>query len=221
MSFPDWLRPIADAAAHTPAERFSHLRPPSDGAARPSAVLILFGDTQGEPDVLLTARANGLRRHAGQVSFPGGAIDPGDDGPVGAALREAVEETGLDRTGVDVLATMPTLWIPVTNYAVTPVLAWWRRPAPVRVVDTAEVASVHRVPLDHLLDPANRLRHPSGTIGPAFRIGNLLMWGFTAGVLSRLLQLAGLERPWDLPAWNSCLPSLATCRKEPESCFSG
>jgi 8-oxo-dGTP pyrophosphatase MutT (NUDIX family) len=198
MNLPHWLRPIADVT-NVQAEDFTNFTPPANGSARPSAVLLLFGESGGRPDVLLTERANGLRSHAGQVSFPGGTIDPDDDGPAGAALREGVEETGLDPVGVDILGTLPTLWIPFTNYAVTPVLAWWRRPSPVRVIDPGEVASVHRVPLDHLLDPANRLqvRHPSGTIGPAFRVGELLVWGFTAGVLARVFEVAELDKPWD------------------------
>lgn len=197
MTTPAWMEPLVDAAT-SPAHTFSRFVPPADGSARPSAVLLLFGETDGRPDIVLTERANGMRNHAGQVSFPGGAIDPEDHGPVDAALREAVEETGLDPSGVDVLATLPTLWIPVTNYAVTPVLAWWRIPTPIRAVDPSEVASVHRVFLDELLDPANRIRyrHPSGAYGPAFRVGGLVVWGFTAGVLARLFELAGLERPW-------------------------
>jgi hypothetical protein len=82
---------------------------------------------------------------------------------------------------------------------VTPVLARWRSPSQVSVVDEAEVARVVRAPLDELLDPANRFvsRHPSGYLGPAFRVQGLYVWGFTAGLLSRLLAIAGLERPWD------------------------
>lgn len=196
---PPWLRPIADAAGAIPSERLARWLPPADGSARASAVLVLFGESGGDPDVLLTERAPGLRRHAGQAAFPGGVSDPGDGGPAGTALREGVEETGIDPAGVDVLATLPPLWIPVTNYAVTPVLAWWREPCEVRVVDAAEVASVRRVPLRALLDPANRLsvRHPSGTVGPAFRTHGLLVWGFTAIVLSHLFEAAGIDEPWD------------------------
>ncbi|HEX6937276.1 MAG TPA: coenzyme A pyrophosphatase, partial [Actinomycetes bacterium] len=71
--------------------------------------------------------------------------------------------------------------------------------SPVGVVDRGEVASVHRVPLADLLDPANRLRvsHPSGYVGAAFRVAELLVWGFTGGLLDRLLRLAGWEQPWD------------------------
>jgi hypothetical protein len=126
-------------------------------------------------------------------------VDPGDDGVVEAALREAVEETGLDPAGVDVFGTLPALFLPVSDFVVTPVLGWWREPSPVGVVDPAEVASVHRVLLADLLDPANRflVSHPSGYVGAAFGVGDLLVWGFTAGLLDRLLRLAGWERPWD------------------------
>jgi 8-oxo-dGTP pyrophosphatase MutT (NUDIX family) len=140
-----------------------------------------------------------MRSHPGQVSFPGGGLEPEDTGAVDAALREAAEETGLDRDGVDVLGQLPSLFLPPSGYVVTPVLAQWRSPSVVAAVDRAEVARVVRAPLDEMLDPANRFvsRHPSGYLGPAFRVQGLYVWGFTAGLLSRLLALAGLERPWD------------------------
>lgn len=196
---PEWLTRIASAATAARAGESSRFVPPDDGSARESAVLMLFGETAGQPDVLLTERAHTLRSHAGEVSFPGGAIDGDDDGPEAAALREGEEETGLDPSGVDLLATMAPLWIPVSNFVVTPVMCWWRRPSPVRVVDAKEVASVHRIQLDRLLDPANRFQvlHPSGLTGPAFRVEGVLIWGFTAGLLSRLFELSGIERPWD------------------------
>ena len=199
MTRPQWLRPIVAAAHGIKAEQPARSVPPRDGSARASAVLVLFGETDGEPDVLLTERAHSLRRHPGQAAFPGGVVDPTDDGPVAAALRVGREETGLDPAGVDVVTTLPTIWMPYTNYAVTPVVAWWREPCEVRVVDEAEVAAVRRVPLAELLDPANRMlvRHPSGAVGPAFQVGDLLVWGFTAGVLSRMFEAAGIDEPWD------------------------
>jgi hypothetical protein len=114
-------------------------------------------------------------------------------------VGEAKGEPALDRSGVDVLAVLPELWVPPSGNVVTPVLAWWRTPSDVRPADVREVASVARVPLADLVDPANRLqiRHPSGMLGPAFEVADMLVWGFTAGVLARLLTLGGWERPWD------------------------
>ena len=204
-ALPGWLHRLRDAAADVRPEQLSRYLPPEEGG-RDSAVLMLFaGDDHVDPttldgaDVLLIERSHGMRSHAGQVAFPGGGVDPDDAGPVGAALREAREETGLEPSGVEVVGTLPALFLPVSDYVVTPVLAWWREPSPVTVVDTAEVASVHRVPLPELLDPANRFqsRHPSGFVGASFEVAGLLVWGFTAGLLDRLLRLAGWERPWD------------------------
>ncbi|MDQ4118842.1 MAG: CoA pyrophosphatase [Actinomycetota bacterium] len=199
MATPETLRPLLEAARHLHPESFGARRIPTAGSGRQAAVLMLFADEDGSPDVLLTERASTLRAHAGQVSFPGGRIDPGDDGPVAAALREAQEETGLDPDGVTPLAVLPELLIPPTGYVVTPVLAHWTRPAPVRVVDPAETARVLRVPVRTLCDPANRLavRGPRGHVGPAFRTAGLVIWGFTAGLLSALLHRSGWERPWD------------------------
>lgn len=195
---PTWLRPVAEAAARIRPEQLSRFLSPDDGA-RDSAVLILFGEDSSGPDLLIIERAHDMRSHAGQPAFPGGQVDPGDDGPVDAALREAVEETGLRREGIDVFATLPALWLPYSNHVVTPVLAWWRHPSPVAVVDPAEVASVHRVPISELTDPANRVRvrHPSGYIGPGFTVRGLLVWGFTGALIDRLLWFVGWERPWD------------------------
>ncbi len=172
--------------------------PPDDGG-RESAVLILLGEGPDGPDLLLIERAADMRSHAGQPAFPGGAVDPGDDGPVGAALREALEETGLDPAGVEIFATLPDLWLPPSGFVVTPVLGWWRSPTPVYAAEPAEVAAVHRVPVAELADPANRLRltHPSGYVSAAFRVRGMLVWGFTGGLLDRLIALGGWELPWD------------------------
>jgi 8-oxo-dGTP pyrophosphatase MutT (NUDIX family) len=178
---------------------FSRFLPPDEGG-RPSAVLILFGpNAESGEDVVLTERSHSMRSHAGQVSFPGGAIDPVDSGPVAAALREAQEEVGLDPTGVEVVAELPALYLPPSNFVVTPVLAWWAQPSPISVVDHLEVARVLKAPLSELTDPARRftVSHPSGFVGPAFDVDGLLVWGFTAGLLSKVIELAGLERSWD------------------------
>ena len=193
---PAWLRRLAAAAAVMDVPRV--VRPPASGG-RHSAVLVLFGAGPDGPDLLYIQRNEGLRRHAGQPAFPGGKIEDSDDGPVAAALREAVEETGLDPDGVDVLATLPELFIARSQFRVIPVLAWWRVPCAVRPTDIGEVAAVERISVADLADPANRvmLRFPGGRSGPAFRIGSMLIWGFTGLITDRLLALGGWERPWD------------------------
>jgi 8-oxo-dGTP pyrophosphatase MutT (NUDIX family) len=220
---PDWLLPVARAAADVRPEQLSRFLPPATGG-RASAVLILFGKgadptdradgtdrTDGTartartgPELLLMERSSSLRSHAGQPSFPGGALDPQDgdpegDGPLRAALREAEEETGLDPSGVQLFAVLPRLYIPVSGFVVTPVLGWWRRPTPVGAVDLAETARVFTVPVADLADPANRATvvHPSGYRGPAFLVADALVWGFTAGLIDRILHFAGWEQSWD------------------------
>lgn len=196
---PTWLQPLAAAARDVRAEDMSRFLPPDDGSGRESAVLIAFGDVAGAPSVLLIERAADLRKHPGQVAFPGGAIDPDDPDEAAAALREANEEVGLDPAGVDVIGVLPAIFIPVTGFVVTPVLAWWRDPHPVAPVDPVEVARAVVVPIAELVDPANRFKvtHPSGWLGPGFRVQGLFVWGFTAGLLDRMLELAGWDEPWD------------------------
>jgi 8-oxo-dGTP pyrophosphatase MutT (NUDIX family) len=196
---PAWLEPLAAAANTIDAGDLSRFPPPDDGSGRPSAVLIALADTPEGPAVLLIERAAHLRTHAGQVAFPGGSVDPSDASSEAAALREAAEEVGLDPATVQVIADLPAIFIPVSGFVVTPVLAWWREPHDVSPVDTAEVARVALVPVAELVDPVNRfvVTHPSGWLGPAFEAGGLFIWGFTAGLLDRLLEFGGWARPWD------------------------
>ncbi len=198
VAAPSWLTALAARTDVGEHEWFAaHAADPT--VDRRSAVLIVFGpDPVGGEDVVLTERAHTLRAHPGQVSFPGGRIDPDDAGPVAAALREAEEEVGLDPSGVEVLAVLPDLFLTPSSNSVTPVLAWWPTPGEVRVVDRGEVASVDRVPVAALLDPANRFTAVFGPYrGPAFEVGDVYVWGFTAMLLSTVLDLAGRTRAWD------------------------
>lgn len=201
---PQWFAAFAELPRRVAAADLSRFVPDPAGDHRQAAVLVLLGEAGHGPDVLLTQRAATMRKHAGQVSFPGGALDPGETAEQ-AALREAAEETGLQVAGVHPVGVLPALYLPVSDFAVTPVLAWWRAPSPVAPVDPAEVAAVARVPLAALADPANRfrVRHPSGYVGPGFEAGGLFVWGFTAGLLDRLLHLAGWEQPWDPERYRS------------------
>ncbi len=201
VELPAWLAPLVDLAGTISPADFTPLVPPQPQAvARGAAVLLLFWeDGNGDTRVLLIQRSEEMRSHAGQPAFPGGAIDPTDTDAAGAAVREAVEETGLDPAGVEVFATLPDLSVPVSGFTVTPVLAWWRSPSRVAPMDLNEVASVHQVRIADLVDPENRLtvRHISGRMSPAFDVDGIRVWGFTAFVLDRVLSLAGWELPWD------------------------
>jgi 8-oxo-dGTP pyrophosphatase MutT (NUDIX family) len=159
---------------------------------------MLFADGPAGPDLLLTQRSATMRSHAGQPAFPGGANDPGEDA-VTAALRESFEETGVDPASVLPVALLPELFLAPSSFLVSPVLAYWREPGEVRAVDPAETATVARVPVSELSDPANRgqVRLSNGWMGPAFRVADLLVWGFTAGLVDSLLDLGGWARPWD------------------------
>nr|WP_127499387.1 CoA pyrophosphatase [Actinoplanes solisilvae] len=203
MSRPDdlpaWFEPLLTRAGDSRTEDFTPVRPPAHGG-RPSAVLVLLGEggpAEG-PDLLVLQRAATMRNHAGQPAFPGGGTDPEDADAVATALREANEEVGLDPNSAEAVALLPDLYIPVSSFVVTPVLAWWRRPHPVHPCQPAEVAHVARLPIGELVDPRNRIRvrHPSGWIGPAFQVRGMLVWGFTAGVISTLLDMGGWARPW-------------------------
>lgn len=217
---PSWLRPLIDNVDHIPAVYRRRL--PVDVLAmvtaakvaavgrgrRDAAVLVLFSGSESadsapdDADLLVTVRASTLRHHAGQAAFPGGAADPGDDGPVHTALREAHEETGVDPGRLHPLVTMERTFIAPSGFHVVPVLAYSPDPGPVAVVDEAETAVVARVPLRAFVNPDNRLmvyRQHRGRrwAGPAFLLNEMLVWGFTGQVISAMLDVAGWAQPWD------------------------
>ncbi|HEY5224146.1 MAG TPA: CoA pyrophosphatase [Microbacteriaceae bacterium] len=189
--------------------------------ARRAAVLVLFGRLDAVPaaarteapasavapvardlDVLLLRRSDTLDNHPGQIAFPGGRLEASDTDATAAALREAVEETGLDPAGLEPLGTLPELSVPVSNHVVTPVAAWWTHPSVVAAIDRRETLDVFRMPVADLLDPANRMitAHRSGSqvfSAPAFAVDGRLIWGFTAIVLSRMFDELGWTVPWD------------------------
>ena len=221
---PGWLHALTDRLDTFPP-LFPQEAPQAPPGSRRSAVLILFGPVAGRyddelarVDLLLTERSPDLRAHPGQVSFPGGSIDPGDAGPVEAALREAQEETGLDPSGVEVLGLLPEAYLAPSGFVVTPVLAWWAHPSVVGPADPREVARVARVPVADLVDRSNRfrVRHPSGYVGPGFLVDGLFVWGATAQMLDRVLTTAGLERPWDTGRFEP-LPAVQVALRERRS----
>lgn len=173
---------------------------PSGGL--PAEATVLSGGLPAEADLLLTVRASTLRHHAGQAAFPGGAADPGDDGPVHTALREANEETGIDTGRLHPLCTLERMFIPPSGFHVVPVLAYSPDPGPVAVVDESETAIVARVPVRAFINPENRImvyrkENTRRFAGPAFLLNEMLVWGFTGQVIAAMLDVAGWAKPWD------------------------
>ncbi len=224
---PSWLKPLLKNVGdmphayrrRIPASMLAAISAASSsatltGVKRDAAVLVLFSgpfdsSTGGLPDalpdeadLLVTVRASTLRQHAGQAAFPGGAADPGDGGPVGTALREAREETGIDPNRLQPLITLERMFIPPSGFHVVPVLAYSPDPGPVGVVDESETAIVARVPVRAFINPENRLMvyrkdNTSRFAGPAFLLNQMLVWGFTGQVISAILDVAGWAEPWD------------------------
>jgi 8-oxo-dGTP pyrophosphatase MutT (NUDIX family) len=195
---PTSLGPLA-GQLHSPAtagrfaaRRFSQV----EVSAHRAAVLVALTDAP-DPAVIVTRRAGTLAHHAGQVSFPGGALEPGET-PVAAALREACEEVALDPAAVHVLGEFPPARIDVSRFAVRIVVGWWDGRAELKP-NPAEVASVAQLPLSALADPAARFTwtHPRGLTGPGFTAHDLYIWGFTAFVLDAVLAAGGWEQDWD------------------------
>jgi 8-oxo-dGTP pyrophosphatase MutT (NUDIX family) len=182
---PPWVPPLTVATTSPD---------PTDNPAwptswRPAAVLVLLTDGPTGPRVLLTERAPDLADYPGRLSFPGGHLEPDDDGPAGAALREAAEEVGLDPDSIDVLGLLPTLALPDTGFLVTPVLAWSARPRYPEAVNLAEVTAVWTIPLRDLrnrFQPADRLDNLAAEMpGPDLRA----LGSMTATVIDLLLGI--------------------------------
>ena len=164
-----------------------------DGSARPAAVLVLFfPDEAGEARLVLTERVDRGGHHSGEVSFPGGRAEPGDADIVATAMREAAEEVGLDAVaaGVRVLGSLAALWIPVSNFTVTPVVAVAER-RPVMTPQPSEVAAILDAPVGAFLPNGELLRVERELRGwhlryAAYPVDGLAVWGMTARVLGGL-----------------------------------
>jgi 8-oxo-dGTP pyrophosphatase MutT (NUDIX family) len=162
------------------------------GRRIPAAVLIGVVDRPQEPAVLLTQRTDHLRDHAGQISFPGGRIEPGDASTAAAALREAEEEIGLDPARVEILGELAP-YDTVTGFRIHPVVGWIAPPFALRL-DRYEVADAFEVPLRFVVDPLNHRRHSlrRGTLTRGYYVlpyQGRFIWGATAGMLVNFASL--------------------------------
>jgi 8-oxo-dGTP pyrophosphatase MutT (NUDIX family) len=159
---------------------------------KPAAVLVPLIDRPDELTVLFTQRTSHLAHHAGQVSFPGGHIEPQDGGPTETALREAEEEVGLDRRRVNVIGHLDT-YITRTGFMVTPVVGVVTPPFDLKP-DPHEVAEIFEVPLSFLLNRENHQRCTAEFEGVtryfwAIPYGRHFIWGATAGMLINLCEI--------------------------------
>lgn len=162
---------------------------PPGRVLRPAGVLVAVWLSDGDARLILTKRSSHLKHHPGQIAFAGGKVDEGDDGPIGAALREAEEEIALPRERVEVLGTLPPHET-VTGFAVTPVLALVRGPLAL-VPEAGEVEEAFTVPLSHVLDVTRyhiERRRWRGEWRRYYAVpyGPYYIWGATARILRGL-----------------------------------
>jgi 8-oxo-dGTP pyrophosphatase MutT (NUDIX family) len=168
----------------------------ADAGITPAAVLVPVVE-RAEPGVILTLRPDTMRKHPGQISFPGGRIDPGDDGPIAAALREAEEEIGLPPACVEVVG-IADRYVTVTGFEVTPVVGIVP-PDLALTPHPGEVAAVFEAPLHYLLDPVHQKERTAMWRGRERHYYEIewegrRIWGATAAMivnLSRRLAMGG------------------------------
>lgn len=159
---------------------------------RDAAVLVPIVEREAGLTLLLTRRTDHLHHHAGQISFPGGRVDPGDAGIEDAALRETEEEVGLPRAGIQLVGRLDT-YLVRTGFLVYPVVGLIQPPFDL-VLDEFEVAEVFEVPLSFFLKPGRKERHSRFFKGKerhfyAYPYGEYFIWGATAGMIANLAEV--------------------------------
>jgi 8-oxo-dGTP pyrophosphatase MutT (NUDIX family) len=173
--------------------RYEPERIEPDPPLPPAGVLLLLHERPNGPHIIFQKRTDSVRDHKGQISFPGGAMDPGDDSVLVTALRETHEEIGVDPGHVEIMGQLDDMTT-VSNFLVTPYVGWLDRYPYEWRFSHHEVAYLLEVPLDHLMDPANfvpdrRLINGREITFQSYKFENDLIWGATARMLSNFLDL--------------------------------
>ncbi len=189
---PQWLRQrFLQPPSWSPEFTDEHSAVEADRPLVPASVLVPLVVRDQTLSLLLTQRTAHLHDHAGQISFPGGRVDPEDDNPVATALRETEEEIGLDRRHVEVIGTLPD-YVTGTGFRVTPVVSLVHPPFEL-AADEFEVAEIFEVPMTFLMDGTNHQRRSAEFPGRTGRrsfyampFGDYFIWGATAAMLRNL-----------------------------------
>ena len=189
----EWLAArLARRPTVAPDEELPQFVHPPERKPIPAAVLVPVVNRPQGPTLMFTQRTSHLHDHAGQISFPGGRVDAGDQDREATALREAEEETGLQRNHIEIIGRLPDYDI-MTGFRVTPVVGWIEPPFELRP-DPFEVEEVFEVPLDFFLDPANHQAHSREVNGfrrhyYAMPYQGYYIWGATAGMVRMLYHV--------------------------------
>jgi len=191
LSPPAWQTEITDENRHVIAADIIAKRQAAGKVTRAAVLMPLLLQPNGL-SVLLTQRTTHLRDHGGQISFPGGRMDPEDAGPNETALRESEEEIGLERERVEIIGQLPE-YLTVSGYSVTPIIGLVK-PQAEYVLDEFEVADIFEVPLSFLMDPANHQVRVWQSEQGSRRFYSMpyegrFIWGATAGMLRNLYHL--------------------------------
>lgn len=188
MAADEWLERTRQALADYVPQRLEC------GEATPAAILILVYDRYGEAHLLFTERTQQVEHHKGQISFPGGARDDGDDSLETTALRETAEEIGVSPEDVEIVGQLDDM-LTISNFCVTPYVGILKTNSEYEFqVNSHEVAQVVQVPLAHLMDDKNmelEVRKYKGkqVLVPAYTYEEHHIWGATARMLRQLLEL--------------------------------
>lgn len=203
---PEWIKPalgvdvsqVQELIGQRQASQLNGTEEEVPTKPEAAVLMLLTGHSMEDGEILLTHRSPSMRSHSGQIAFPGGRRDPEDTSLVDTALREAWEETDLQRHSVTPLEQWKQLHIRATGNPVSPILAHWSQPGELYPASPAETDDVFFVPIKELIDPRNRLLVGfKQWQGPAFYANGYVIWGFTAGVLAALLDHSGWSVPWD------------------------